>query len=415
MGVTLFATGDLHVCARPSLAGMRPTHASSGEPLYLSHARETLAWIAREVRTAQGPVVVLVGGDLFDTPLPSPAAIEVVMRWLVELVGEPNVAVYLLLGNHDRESGSDRAHALAPLRHLRPGRITVVDRPGPVRIAPDAVLYPVPYPSRSQIAQWPGADSAEATNEAISLALNAIVEGYAAQAEASGAVSILWGHGTLGGASFGARTVPLSDPQVDSALQTRFDLSLWSHIHLRQRIGPQAEPAGSFRGYIGAPDRFDFGEAEQPAGVLRASWQAGRELTVTFTENPAARSWLTFDADQVAGEAWQRWARATVEADLQAELGGGAGRRTVMRVVGEVTPELAAQVHTAVRSLKTAGALIVDRTEVMRANRARVDVGADFNTSTVLEAVFEARPDLAQHANTIRGHVAALESEHGHV
>lgn len=94
---------------------------------------------AVEVATARSCEALVVLGDLFDMTRPSPPLVAEVARALVAGRSSP---VYVLLGNHDRQSQHELDHACASLS--LDGRITVVHEPRVIRVG-DVHLLMVPY------------------------------------------------------------------------------------------------------------------------------------------------------------------------------------------------------------------------------------------------------------------------------
>lgn len=398
-GFRVLVCGDLHVCDRPSLGGLRPL-TEDGEPVYLAQARRTLGWIA-EVAAREQVHAVLVGGDVYDVPNPSPAAEAVVASWLYDLQQQHRVMV--LLGNHDRASGGEGppGGALEPLAFVGEAgdNLSIVCGFRPQVLAdrfgdPCLQVFPMPYPPRGHILAALGMEGAGQANDVISRCLDSIVEGYVAQldAEPSGLPTLLWGHGTVGGSSYGARSVPLTDPQVSAGLFGRFDAAAWSHIHKRQLLGGLGSEAHA---YIGAPDRNDFGEAHDDCGVTVLTFgKAAQRPRVEFFQNPHARNFCTF-----APEALQAL-------DTSVEAAEPILDRTVWRVRGEapLTAEAHREVVALVRRLRAAGVFIVDGCEVERTDRARLDEGvvtADTSDAAVFAAVLAADPGFEAHADDL--------------
>jgi DNA repair exonuclease SbcCD nuclease subunit len=89
----------------------------------------------------------VVAGDLFDYAKPEPALLAKVQDILSTLV-EAHIAVYLLMGNHDRTSTVDQDNALAPLAPFA----HVVSEP--MLIEDDtSLLYLVPH-QRGPVREW---------------------------------------------------------------------------------------------------------------------------------------------------------------------------------------------------------------------------------------------------------------------
>ena len=411
----ILCTGDLHVCDRPSLGGQRPV-TEDGTPVYLAQAIRTLGWIA-DVAEEREVDAVLVGGDLFDIPNPSPAAVTALAAWLYRLQVELGIQAWLLLGNHDRANGEGGVGggALEPLGYVGDVdslRVVVGFRPQVLSTReglPGLRVYPMPYPPRGAIMAALGAEGVADTNDALSRCLDSIVEGYVAQLDLEddeglrALPTLLWGHGTVGGASYGTRTVPLTDPQVSAKHFGRFDGAAWSHIHLRQQVGGLGSDA---HGYVGAPDRGDFGEEGQAAGVAVLTFgAAGERAQVEWVENPHARGFRTVTPAEAEA----------LTAAIIAEAQGPAEDRTVWRIrsAEPLTAEAHAEVVALVRRLRGHGALVSESCEVERADRQRLPDGAvDLDTSDpavfaaalASDPVYEGRADdLTRRWRAIRG------------
>lgn len=98
--------------------------------------RETIAVLRRAVTRAEAVdcAAFVILGDLFDTTKPSPQMIKAVRDALYTRT----MRVYIIAGNHDRESGERGDHALGPLDDT--DRITVIEEP---RLVTN--LWMVPY------------------------------------------------------------------------------------------------------------------------------------------------------------------------------------------------------------------------------------------------------------------------------
>lgn len=411
-GFKVLCCGDLHVCDRPSLGGQRPV-TDGGEAVYLAQARRTLAWIAA-VAEREGVDAVLVGGDVYEHHNPSPAAEAVVAGWLAAL--QAVCPVLVLLGNHDCESGGSGPDggALEPLRYVGDPDLLEVVTTFRLRTVSDRVGYPrlrvapMPFPPRGHILAAVGMDGVAQANDVISRCLDSIVEGYVAQLDAEAAdgtcdlPTLLWGHGTVGGASYGSRSVPLTDPQVSAALFGRFDAAAWSHIHLRQQVGGLGSDAHA---YIGAPDRGDFGEEGQEAGVTILTFGArGERARAEFVPNPHARVFATLTPAEA------------LALDVAAETALPAEDRTVWRIRGDapLAAEAHKEVQNLVRRLRAAGLLISDACDVERTDRARLEEGvvtADTSDAAVLAAVIAADAGLVPHADDITARWAHIRGE----
>lgn len=424
----ILAVSDTHVDDRMTLAGLTPTDSETGEPLVLAQARRMLAWVAQVARR-EGVDLIVHCGDAYERPRPSPAS-EAVFAQALDAWCEI-APVVLLLGNHDRPHGTE-AHALEPLRHRRPGRLYVADRPealgvyalrgapsaahfdlegqrivgfqvaplDPQRGRPEMAVFPVPYPSRSYVAERVDGTE-EQTAQALSQALDRVILAHAVQAERLNVPTVLIGHGTLSGAEYREyQTVPLSDLQIRTEHFDRFTVSAWGHLHKRQDAPGHA---GRVHGYVGSPDRHDFGEEHEAKGVtvfeLDDAYPGKPATGWHFEEYPGARCFETWTADDFERAEFSR-ADARVPAGIQHQI---------FRVVGEVDDARFEAIAARVRSLKGKGVTIRNDCAVVREDRARVqNVQAELGMRGALIAACESRPDLTPNTQTILENVAQL-------
>jgi len=415
----ILAVADTHVDDRMSLAGLSPVDSESGEPLVLAQARRMMRWVGEVARATEADLIVHAG-DLYERPRPSPAAERVAAEAIDDWC---TVApVVLLLGNHDRPHGEE-AHALAPLRNRRPGRLYVADTPAPVLCDVWAsaagvshfsaldlnaagepgsiVIFPVPYPSRSYLAEQVEG-GADAVNAAVSQALQQVLTRHrvvAGQVRQQGAAALLLGHGTLRGASYRPhQTVPISDLQIGSDGFDAFDLVAWGHLHQRQGVSGWPE---TMHGYVGSPDAHDFGEEGEPKGVTLFDLPGdGGPAAHRFIEYPGARKFRTLTAEDFDAK-FDPEAEQASFADLCGE--------TIYRVVGDVSPEVFERIATRVRQLKTAGWIIRADCAVVRESRARVESTHEIlGMEGAVRAACQSRPDLAQNTDSILARVAEL-------
>lgn len=398
--IRLLAIADLHVSDTAAVAGMRPTDRRTGRPMALEQAARSLAWVADQCATLR-PDALIIAGDVYSSPRPTPAAEAVVVDALAR-IADGGVPVMVLIGNHDRPNGGG-VHALEPLRRLRPGMIDVVDdfRPRVVG-AGGAVIYPLPYPSRAAMAL--GADSIAGTGRAQQVDSEAIIAANAEmihtlRAKGDTMPAVLLAHGTVEGCSWDSwQTVPLSDHPISRRDMSAFDAGVWGHIHKRQVF----EDLGPTHGYVGALDRHTFGEAANPAGAMLYTFDADSRVTVEPRENPHAMRFETLSTDDLPEH----------DVQMRAEVDFDAGPRTAYRVTGEVSEDTYRAVGAQVRAWVAAGVIVTNACTVPRTDRARVDVvRTDLGVAGVLAAVFEARPDLATHAEHITGAVRAFADE----
>ena len=220
--------------------------------------------------------LVLLAGDVFDGPAPSPTTEEIVYQGLLALA---NVApVVLVAGNHDSPS---RLSAVEPL--LRLGRVQVgarVAREGTVDFEDLATrIALVPFISKKGIIraeQILSLDSTELRTEfadRIKEIIAALCVGMTIDT-----VNIVLGHlmvhgGQTGG---GERSAHLFEYAIPTAsFPSHFNYVALGHLHRPQRI-PGAVPTW----YAGSPLQLDFGEEKDRNAVLLVTAEPGLPAVV---------------------------------------------------------------------------------------------------------------------------------------
>ncbi|MCP3854338.1 MAG: exonuclease SbcCD subunit D [Actinomycetia bacterium] len=269
-----------------------------------SRADEHRAVLAEIVAVAGNEPVdlVLVAGDLFDTPAPSPESESIVYRALLALAEVAPVVV--VSGNHDNPR---RLAAVAPLFEM--GRVHVaseVRRPDdggvlnleaggvPVRVAT------VPFVSQRGIIRAhqlvsPDQLAPDQVSPAYADRLSRVLDALASGFDGS-AVELVLGHlfaagATMGGGERSAHTIfEYSIPATAFGVKPSY-VAL-GHLHRAQNV-----PAGVPVRYCGSPLQLDFGETgdeksvtvvevapSTPASVREVGLRSGRRLrTITGT------------------------------------------------------------------------------------------------------------------------------------
>lgn len=435
MRARIILYGDTHVDDRMQLAGLQPM-TSNNERLVLAQGRDLMTWVG-ELGRREKVDLFLHLGDLYERAQPSVASETVAVQTLGEhVLIAPELIV---LGNHERPSGLGM-HALEPLKSLRPDRLVIGDAPmvlelwregsttrlvtpqlGGVVQAQDGerrmlcAIAVFPYPVRSGLAVE--TDSREATNAAISQALEGLLQGLTVLTEpyrAAGVPTILAGHGTLRGAAFDEyQTVPLSDVQIPTTTFSRYTCAVFGHLHLRQ----WAVGAGWPHHYVGSSDRQDFGEEESDHGISMLEIDEAGQPEIRFVPYPRARRFVTLDAAALVATlrpGQQELGLFMAESEGAIEPGRFLSGATVadnyvLRVKGQVDEESGRQIALLVRRWRSAGWVVAYACKVERAARARVEIAEDAPLLVRgTEAVFAARADLALHRDQILEHLARL-------
>lgn len=213
--------------------------------------------------------LVLLAGDVFHRPKPTPAELHVFDRFARQLAdaGIPTVAI---LGNagHD-QLGTDLPSALELFASpwLRVSRVPEV-----IRCVGDVAVCTLPsVPISRLVAMRGGGERAETVEIATMLLLEAAAE-LRSQVPA-GWPSILMGHWSVSGASLpnGLPVSTLTEPvlPVDELERLGFDAIVMGHIHRGQLYGQGTTL------YTGSPMVHDFGEAGFEHGVWILDFPGG--------------------------------------------------------------------------------------------------------------------------------------------
>ena len=214
--------------------------------------------------------LVIFAGDAFKTRDPSPTYQREFARRIKRL-SNAGVPTVLLVGNHDLPAMEKKATSLDIFRTLAVPNVTVGWRDelhrietkrGPVQVAC------VPYPMRQRLLsreEYRG-KNLEELDRALTDIVGDMVHGLAAELDPA-IPSVLAGHFTVGGATFGSeRSVMIGSDVV--VLKSVLADPVWDyvalgHIHKHQELNGGAAPAIV---YSGSLERIDFGEERDPKG-----------------------------------------------------------------------------------------------------------------------------------------------------
>ncbi len=237
--------------------------------------------------------VVLVGGDVFDSPAPPPEAERLVYDFLARLLPH-RIACVLIAGNHDHPRRlaalsalleSLRLHVRAEVRPASQGGVVrVPSRDG--REEADVVVLPfVPERRVVDACQLMGPEDQwySAYAERVMQILQVLARDLSPVRP-----SVLLAHLLIDGARVGTgeRALHLGKAYGLSAQQlpAAFQLVALGHLHRPQEI---AAPSRAF--YPGSLLELDFGESEQDKRVLVADLRPGRPAEVEWVPLTSGR------------------------------------------------------------------------------------------------------------------------------
>lgn len=258
--------------------------------------------------------VVVVSGDVFDSSMPSAAAVMELDRVLLALQ-RTGATVVVTSGNHDsparlgaradfvREAG---VHVLTrPEDHAVP--VTLTDRHGPVH------FYGIPYLEPALIRhRWPDQKLSDQAR-AVGFALDNIRADLADRGGRSVVLAHTFVAGAEGESCESERGITVGG--VDRVPVPAFDgitYAALGHIHGRNTLAPHVR-------YCGAPLHLSFSEQDKPRGAWLVTLDADGLAAVDWLDLPVPRRLVTLtgtfeellgDPDLAVHE--QDWVRAVV-------------------------------------------------------------------------------------------------------
>lgn len=298
-----------------------------GKPL---RGRSRMDEYARALEQVAGIAVdrkvdaVLIAGDVFDSPAPSPEAEKLVYDFLARLVSE-RIACVLIAGNHDhpRKLGA-LATLLEGLKiHVRP-EVRPPDQGGVVSLASrdgreEARIAVLPFvPERRVVDACTVMDAEhkwyEAYSSRIEQILAALVKGLPATT-----VNIALAHLLVDGARVGTGERELHLGSVygvnPQQLPSTVQYIALGHLHRPQEVLAPAKTR-----YPGSLIELDFGEQEQDKSVVVLDAQAQRPPHIELVPVTAGRRLRTVegtldDLQRLAEERSDDYLRVRVKAE----------------------------------------------------------------------------------------------------
>jgi len=337
---------------------------------------------------------VVVSGDLFDRPRPTPQEIRAVVDWLRQTASK-TCPVVIMPGtqSHDGD-GPDRLGPTSLTEALSLPNVVVYPRPS-VDQGHGLNLAVLPGFSKSWLANTDDVKGLPPVEQHRIMAakLADIIRGFAVELAGSRGPKLLLGHVSVDGcvASSDQSIRMLSEPVLAQAdFPDVFTAVCLGHIHRPQVL----QEEGPWIGYSGSWLRMTWGEEGDDRGfwVLDLDDETGVLNGAEFVELPAARlRTVEFDVCEAIGSS----------AEIQKIAVDGDFSNTIVRVRIRATETQAKTINAAAirESVLAAGALhyagLVLETE--RASRARVDgVTQELEPLKAIELyIDEAATDLA--------------------
>lgn len=248
------------------------------------HMTEDQALILEQIKTIidkEQPDAVIVAGDLYDRAIPPRDAVELLNNTWNWLIGDKEIPVLSISGNHDSPDRLDfgsqlfKASKLYIETKLRPGMtpVTLEDAHGPVH------FHLIPYTEPADVRAFFGDDSITTHQRAMEQIISYITDTYDMTER-----HIFVGHAFLAGGMESDSEERLSmiggSPYVDAALFQPFTYAAFGHLHQAQRIG------GDHIRYSGSPLKYSFSEANHKKSVTMveldaAGFQSFRKIDLT--------------------------------------------------------------------------------------------------------------------------------------
>jgi exonuclease SbcD len=328
----------------------------------LEALRGVLGTLVTQVRENEVDLV-LVAGDVFDSPTPSADCYTLLTDTLVAL-RDTGARVVVTSGNHDSAARlgfqsrllRDGIHVLTDPRRVHVP-VTIADADGPVHV------YGIPFLEPTLLRhEWDGVRTQES---AMTHAMDLI---RADLAERAGR-SIVLAH------CFAAGVEPT--PQLERDIQqggldvvplTVFEgvhYAALGHIHGRQQLGERVH-------YCGAPLHYSFGEGGKPRGSWLVDLGADGAVATTWLELPVPRPLATLRAPMAELLTDARFEEYR-DAWVQVEYTDTLPEREAMRRLQERFPHCAVVVHAPAERATGDGRSYSQRVRAARSDIELVD------------------------------------------
>ncbi len=200
-----------------------------------------------ELAEVEGCGFVVVCGDVFES---NQVGRQVVVRALEAMRAAPQVAFYLLPGNHDPLDAAS-VYRSPTFRERQPANVMVLEDSEPVEVAPGVELVAAPWFNKHPLAD--------------------LVDGACEGLEPTGAIRIVAGHGALDSMSPDRNNPALIGLE---RLEGRLGAGLIHYVALGDRHSTTEVGRSERIWYAGAPEPTDYDETD-PGNVLVVELDAG--------------------------------------------------------------------------------------------------------------------------------------------
>lgn len=344
--------------------------------------------------------LVVVAGDLFERPKPTPTEYRCLLDGLDRLLASPHVGpIMLISGNHDLPQSLAEDDALSPLvgrhEHLhvssRPKLYMIQTAAGPLQVVT------LPYPRRAAISlKQDHADLApQEIGQRMMAGMVRVLDSFRAQLDPA-LPSLLVAHLTVTGAAISEAQphVPDEAPSIGAEAFRGFTYTALGHLHMRQTFTtpPPYQGESYCAHYPGSMDRRDFGEEREEKAwtlVTMERVEFGSWRPTRFEPQPLpARRFVTLSPCEVR--------QLDLEAADRARL---LHDRPVLRVKGRVTPE---EAETLLMLTGSWGVPVANALAVERETRARDTAQTgDLLPNHALRRYFEQQGDAPEEIETL--------------
>lgn len=203
---------------------------------------------------------ILFSGDLFHKRVTVNTIVYNQVRDKIKELGESNISLFMLVGNHDQVDNSDfPQHSLHSFKELQ--NVTVLDKFEEV-LHKDVVIYPLPYTKNKEL-------------------VISSINKYEKSKNKSGKKSIVLAHLGVSGAFVGKGNYAMADSFVLGDFKPNvFDFGVFGHFHKRQFL----DKNNRFF-YTGAPIQHSFNDEGEDKGLYEIDTN---KMTVKFVpiDNP---------------------------------------------------------------------------------------------------------------------------------